>query len=60
MSSNLHPYEVEVLRTAAGLLGGDHGELTEKINTIITNRTRPLGKRMSDGFLAFVGALGMS
>lgn len=55
MSSNLHSYEVEVLRTAARPLCGDHAELTEKIKTIIENRTRPLGKKLSDGFLAFVG-----
>lgn len=60
MSPNLYPYEVEVLRTAAELLCGDHGELTKKINTIITNRTRSLRKRLTDGVLAFIGAAGVS
>ena len=40
------------MRTAAELLGEDHAEVSTRINTIIDNRTRPFGKRLSDGLWA--------
>lgn len=45
------------MRTAAELLSEDHAEVSNRINTIIDNRTRPLHKRLWDVILTLIGEI---